>query len=212
MSYLDSAIAGDYVVAKKPSYIRVTSVLSAVDAEWVKYWYKSVGVEEAERISRESAEFGTGVHKIVEIGIKQLDTGVSLKEYSERQVECANHILQWFYEQKVKPLYIEQELIDKKLGLIGHCDLIGEINGHNYLIDFKTSKKIGKSYPLQLAAYSYMAEKQFKLKIDNGVIVRTPNDPKAEPQFEVVEYHSLKKQFWPVFKQCLAVYKYFKGK
>lgn len=195
---------------KKPSYIRVTSVLSAVDAEWVKYWYKSVGVEEAERISRESAEFGSRVHSIVQRTLEgTLDSYVSVVP---REHECAGHILKWLQEQGVKPLYIEQELIDKKLGLIGHCDLIGEINGHNYLIDFKTSKKVGKSYPLQLAAYSYMAEKQFKIKIDNGVIVRTPNDPKAEPQFEVCEFHNLKKQYWPIFKQCLAVYKYFKGK
>lgn len=196
-------------MTKKPSYIRVTSVLSAVDAEWYKYWVKSVGVDECERISRESAEFGTGVHKLVEDFLLVAPTKIKT---TDRQKECADHIIQWLLEQKVKPLYIEQELIDKKLGLIGHCDLIGEINGHNYLIDFKTSKKIGKSYPLQLAAYSYMAEKQFKIKIDNGVIVRTPNDPKAEPQFEVQEFHGLRKQYWPTFKQALAVYKYFKGK
>lgn len=193
---------------KKPSYIRVTSVLSAVDAEWYKYWVKSVGVEEAERISKESAEFGTLVHKDVQLYLE--NSGLLLS--TDRVHECSGHIIDWLREQKVKPLYIEQELIDKKLGLIGHCDLLAEINGHNYIVDFKTSKKIGKSYPLQLAAYSYMAEKQFKIKIDNGVIVRTPNDPKAEPQFEVQEYHNLKKQFWPIFRDCLSVYKYFKGK
>jgi CRISPR/Cas system-associated exonuclease Cas4 (RecB family) len=195
---------------KKPSYIRVTSVLSDIDASWYRYWVKSVGVEEAERISRESAEFGTGVHKLVEA--KLLGMEWAFGTYTDRQVECAGHINKWLEEQKVKPLHIEKELIDKKLGLIGHADLIAEINGHNYVVDYKTSKKIGKSYALQLAAYSYMAEKQFKIKIDNGVIVRTPNDPKAEPQFEVKEYHGLKKQYWPMFKSCLAVYKYFKGK
>ncbi len=193
---------------KANPYIRVTSVLSSVDAEWYKYWVKSVGIAECERISRESAAFGTEVHKIVEGHL----TGEYVVSTNVRQVECANHIIKWLQEIKAKPLHIERELIDKKLGLIGHCDLLAEINGHNYIVDFKTSKKVGKSYPLQLAAYSYMAERQFKIKIDNGVIVRTPNDPKAEPQFEVVEYHELKKQYWPIFKQALAVFKYFKGK
>lgn len=199
---------------KPPSLARVTSVLSYVNAEWYKHWLRSLdskgydAFKEAERISRESTEFGRNVHKIVETYLKD---GMAIDK-PDRTAVCANHIIKWLYEVKAKPLYIEQELIDKKLGLIGHCDLIAEINGHNYLIDFKTSKALKRDMPLQLAAYSYMAENQFKIKIDNGVIIRTPKDPEADPQFEVQEYHGLRKTYWPVFKQCLQVYQYFERK
>ena len=130
---------------------------------------------------------------------------------TDRQIECANHIMSWLQEVKAKPLHIEPKLEDKKLGLCGHADLIAEIDGTNWVLDWKTSKKVSLTYPLQLSAYAAMASKQFRLKIDNGAIVRVPNDPKADPQFEVVQYNGMSKWF-KMFKQFLAVYKYLTGK
>jgi hypothetical protein len=197
---------------KKASLIRVTTVLSFLDSHWLQFWYKSVGIEEAERISKESASFGTGVHKLVEEyltqGIEKVDTIVTT---NARQLECAGHIINWLKEIKAKPLHVEPKLEDKKLGLCGHADLIAEIDGNIWVIDYKTSKKVSLTYPLQLSAYAAMASKQFGLKINNGAIVRVPNDPKADPQFEVTQYNGLSK-WWAMFKKFLDVYKYLNGK
>lgn len=192
-------------------FTRVTSVLDFVDSAWKTYWYKSVGLEEAERIGRESAAFGTGVHAIAETFLTKGVTEIDWGKYTDRQHECATHILRWLEQVQAKPLHIEAELLDKKLKLIGHCDLIAEIGGNNWLIDFKTSKKVGKGYALQLAAYAHMANEMYDLNITTGAIVRTPSDPTVTPQFEVYEVHDLA-TYWRVFRCCLEVYQYYNGR
>jgi CRISPR/Cas system-associated exonuclease Cas4 (RecB family) len=196
------------VSKKKPVLSRVTSVLSSVNAEWYKYWVKKYGVEECERITRESQIFGREVHKIVENHMN----GVQQTFSHTPEYKCAGDIIGWLSEKQVKPLYIEAEFIDKKLGLIGHADLIGEIDGKNYVIDFKTGSAMKKEMPLQLAAYGYMAENQYKMKIDSGIILRAPRDVEKGGEFEVMEYTDLRKKYFPVFKQALALYQYFNGK
>lgn len=193
---------------KRPSLARVTSVLSACNAEWYRWWVKKVGIEECERITLASQIFGREVHKIIENHIR----GVSHPFTDGPVYRCASSVINWLSENKIQPLYIECELIDKKLGLIGHADLIGEKDGKNYVIDYKTGSAMKAEMPLQLAAYSYMAENQYKIKIDNGIILRAPRDVEKGGEFEVGEYTNLRKKYWPIFKKALDLYKYFKTK
>lgn len=194
---------------KKASLIRVTTVLSFLDSYWWQFWAKKVGLDECERVSKVSREFGTGVHEIIELCLT--DRTCSANLFTPRQRECAQYILDWLKETKARVIDIEAKLEDKKLGLCGHCDLIAEIDGTVFIIDWKTSKKVSLTYPLQLSAYAHMASKQLKMPIDNGVIVRVPNDPKADPQFEVTQYRELKKYF-KIFSAGLVFYKYMTGK
>lgn len=68
----------------------------------------------------------------------------------------------WLNEAKVRPLEVEAFLINETLGYGGTCDLIAEIDGEIWLLDWKTSKSVawasGKVYDemrLQLAAYAH---------------------------------------------------------
>lgn len=68
----------------------------------------------------------------------------------------------WLNEHRVKPLEVEAFLINETLGYGGTCDLVAEIAGETWLLDWKTSKSVawpdGRVYDemkLQLAAYAH---------------------------------------------------------
>lgn len=202
-------------------YSRVTSVLSFIDSEWYKWWLRGLSkicpnpFAEAERISKESAEFGTHVHKIVEnwLLFKEPET-----IYTVRENECAGYIIQWLKETKAEIIIIDDkpsvefEVKSEKLKLIGHFDAVVKIDGILWILDFKTSSKIRKSFALQKAAYCKMLEEEFGIIVNDGVTLRIDRDPSVKKQFEVAEYHSLKEKYWPVFEAALMVYSYFNGK
>lgn len=82
----------------------------------------------------------------------------------------------WLNEAKVRPLEVEAYLINETLGYGGTCDLIAEIDGEVWLLDWKTSKSVawasGKVYDemrLQLAAYA------------NAEFIARPADPDRHP-------------------------------
>lgn len=82
----------------------------------------------------------------------------------------------WLNEAKVRPLEVEAFLINETLGYGGTCDLIAEIDGEVWLLDWKTSKSVawasGKVYDemrLQLAAYA------------NAEFIARPADPDRHP-------------------------------
>lgn len=82
----------------------------------------------------------------------------------------------WLNEAKVHPLEVEAFLINETLGYGGTCDLVAEIAGEVWLLDWKTSKSVawpsGKVYDemrLQLAAYA------------NAEFIARPADPERHP-------------------------------
>jgi len=67
----------------------------------------------------------------------------------------------WLNEHVVRPIEAEAFLINETLGYGGTCDLIAEVDGEVWLLDWKTSKSVawpdGRVYDemrLQLAAYA----------------------------------------------------------
>ncbi len=200
---------------KVAKLIRVTSVLSYVESAWKEYWWRSVGFEAADKISKESAEFGTKVHGLVEGHFKG-NTILSCVLPEER---CAFNIIDFIRGNSIEPLMgtwqesMEIEVKDKRLGLIGHFDMAALVDGQPCIVDFKTSNKMRKSFPLQKAAYAKMANKQLGVKIDRGLTIRSHwNKETQSVDFEVKYYDNLIKTYWPVFKKCLDIYKYFTRK
>lgn len=203
---------------RKPAspYVRVTEICGFCDMEWYKYWVKSIGVAECERISKESAEFGTGVHSLVERYLKPELQKAEM--YTMRQKHCAGLITKWLKEVGAKPyvldgkLQAEMELISEKYKFKGHPDLIAHIGKELWLIDWKTSKTARRGYAMQMAAYAAAFEEMHGVKINHGAIIRVPSDPNVTPQFEVHEVHNLTTKFFPMFLKALDIYKFFKGK
>ncbi len=202
-------------MARKYKLMRVTSVLSFVESQWKEFWWRKVGFEAADKISKDSAEFGTRVHKLIEHVLKN---GVGSLEISTPNPElaCALAVLVYLTEHNITPLFesyeksLEIEVTDKKLGLVGHFDYAALVDGQPCIVDFKTSKNMRKSFPLQKSAYAKMANKQFGVQIDNGLTIRSHwNIETQTVDFEAKYYTGLIKTYWPIFKACVDVFKYF---
>lgn len=202
---------------KAVTHTRVTAVCSFIDSEWWQFWAKSVGIAECERISKESAEFGTGVHKLVEDYLRGIPTPPI---YSDRQMTQAGLIIDWCKQSKVKPVMIkdkpaiELELISEQYKLKGHPDLVATFGDEPtiWILDWKTSKEARRTYILQMAAYAKMLKEQFGLDANVGAILRAPSDPNTEKQFETHTVRDLQTKWWPMFHQALDIYNFLKKK
>lgn len=197
----------------KYKLIRVTTVLDYVESKWKEFWWRKVGFEAADKISKESSAFGTKVHEM--IGLMLTDKYVS-DNYHKAEFACAIKAVEYIREHNIEPLFgtweksLEIEVLDQKLGLVGHFDLAAIIDGKAYIVDFKTSNKMRNSFPLQKAAYAKMANQQYGENIYDGLTIRSHwNKETQEVEFEVKEYKDLIKKYWPIFKSCLVIYKYF---
>lgn len=192
---------------------RVTSVLSALNAEWKEHWFRKNGFAECDRIRDESATFGRNVHAIVESWILfgQMPGG-----YSNKEEEWAEAIINWLSENKAIPvkigneLAIEFEVKDEKLKLIGHLDALFNIAGENVLTDFKTTGEHRIEFPLQKAAYAKMLE-NYGIEVNKGLTIKVMMK-QDKPIVDVKWYENLKKKFWPIFLAGLKFYRYITGK
>ena len=71
-----------------------------------------------------------------------------------------------FWEE-YKPTLIEAEvhLFSDEIKVAGTCDMVCEINGEIWIIDFKTSNHLQTTYDLQVAVYGQMYKECFGKKI-----------------------------------------------
>lgn len=199
---------------KTNKLVRVTSVLSYVESAWREYWWRKVGFEAADEISKESAEFGTKVHKHVETTL--LSNSISY-DITTPEGKCAQEIINYLTINKIAPLLgsykdsLEIEVRDKKLGLIGHFDMAALVDGVPTVIDFKTSNKMRKSFALQKAAYAKMLNKaQGEFEVHQGLTIRSHwNKETQKVEFETKMYTNLIGKYWKVFEACLKVWMYF---
>ena len=88
------------------------------------------------------------------------------------------HIWQMFMKfvdwwEEYKPTLIEAEvhLFSDELKVAGTCDLVCEINGELWIIDFKTSNHLQTTYDLQTAMYAKCFEECFGKKVDRTGIL-----------------------------------------
>lgn len=159
----------------------VTTILGETsDKSGLIEWQKRVGIEEAERISKFSANRGTYMHSLHEnyLNAKFIDRSENpLRDtFQKSREECSHLTVQEkncgkdlffnflnnsnFYELMEGVIFQEKPVWSLKGGgYAGRLDLFARAEGKNKLIDFKTSKKPKKDewiegYKLQTAAYS----------------------------------------------------------
>jgi hypothetical protein len=101
-------------------------------------------------------ERGSRIHSILESVLRR--EPYSIAAIDRPAVDGARA---WLNQAGVRPVEVEAFLIHETLGYGGTCDLIAEIAGETWLLDWKTSKSVawadGRVYEemrLQLAAYA----------------------------------------------------------
>lgn len=186
-----------YTLDKETYYPSVTTVLNAYPKGYhFNEWLKKNGTD-ADTILREAGEQGSNVHNAIEsfLNGNQIvwfnDEGHELFTLKEWQMICK---FMEFYNHVEKIEFVEMQLFSKNHKIGGTLDLTCVINGERWLIDFKTSNGLYKTYELQLAIYKEVYEEMTGNKIDRyGVLwlnaaTRTDKPPLQGKGWQVKEF------------------------
>ena len=136
----------------------ITSVTSFYNRQIFTEWRQKVGVEEANRITKQATSRGTDFHQVCQdyLENKQLDW----KDYNPVSKLMFQHVKCEL--DKINNVHaIERSLYSEYLGIAGRVDCIAEYDGELAIIDFKTSSKIKpekwiQQYFVQETAYACM--------------------------------------------------------
>jgi hypothetical protein len=153
-------------------YPSVTTIISqTLPNPGITAWKLRVGEEEAQRISREATDWGTGIHALVEA----VNRGKT-DELSDDDAALVAPYTRWRNENVDLILGAEKMLVSHVHGYAGTTDAIAVMNGDRYpaILDFKSSKTaLGQDeWRLQLAAYVVAAEEHLGLLCRRRIIVR----------------------------------------
>ena len=149
---------------------RVTEIISKmIHEDSIVQWANSLGFRHQSytKTLNAAAVYGTKAHH----GIEYLLKGKEIPEDTPESI--IKSFNEWWKiissNNQVKILGQEVKLTCEWFG--GTYDLLLEVNGKVYLVDFKTSNHVTYKYCLQLAAYNYMLKLQ-GVSIDGIIILQ----------------------------------------
>jgi genome maintenance exonuclease 1 len=170
----------------------VTTVLSATkDMTHLMEWRKRVGEQEAQRISTESANIGTVMHKSLEKHVKGEDRTPGSNLIQQKAHTMANVIIDNGLNDVSEVWGSEVSLYYPEL-YAGTTDLVGVFKGAPAIMDFKQSRRLKKKewvedYFLQLVAYAEAHNKTYDTNINTGrIFICTQNN--EYQTFEIDDY------------------------
>jgi hypothetical protein len=160
----------------------VTTVLSATkDMTHLLEWRKRVGEQEAQRISTESANIGTVMHKSLEKHVKGEDRTPGSNLIQQKAHVMANVIIDNGLKDVSEVWGSEVSLYYPEL-YAGTTDLVGVYKGAPAILDFKQARKLKKKewvedYFIQLVAYAEAHNKVYDTQINTGrIFICTQNN------------------------------------
>ena len=156
-------------------YPSITYVLSYYPkGKYFEDWLKQVGYA-ADHIVKRAGEEGTQVHGMIEdyLNGKELSflDDFDNPQYNPDVWQMFIKFVDWW--ETYNPTLIEPEvhLFSDKYKVAGTCDLVCEIDGELWIIDFKTSNHLQTTYDLQTAIYAQCFEECFGKKVDRTGIL-----------------------------------------
>ena len=130
-------------------------------------WLKQVGFA-SEHIVKKSQEEGTLVHEMIEdwLNGEELNflNSQGYPQYNPDVWQMFLRFTEWWELYNPKLIETEVHLFSDDLKVAGTCDLVCEIGGELWIIDFKTSNNLHTSYELQTAVYGKCYEECFGKK------------------------------------------------
>ena len=165
---------GRYYQRNGEYYPSVTYVLSYYPkGKFFEDWLKKVGYA-SEYIVKKAGEEGTLVHEMIEdyLNGKELNFlqhGIPM--YNPRIWQMFMRFVDFW--ETYNPTLIEAEvhLFSDELKIAGTCDMVCEIDGEIWVIDFKTSNNLQTTYDLQTALYTKCFEECFNKKVNRSGVL-----------------------------------------
>lgn len=157
----------------------VTEIIHSGPKPWLDKWKAKYGEARCERKLKLSNMIGTEFHRCVE----EITQGKTPEPRCPRVKKMLNSFNTWFDSVQVAPYETELKVYSKVHKYQGTLDMIGEVDGLLYLVDYKSSSSISSTMPLQLSAYAKAYEEMTGKVVTNGLIVLVK---KAKPSFPLV--------------------------
>jgi len=205
-----------YTQDNKTFYPSVTTVLNAYPkGSFFEQWLRDTG-NNSKTILKQAGEQGTNVHNAIDDFLKGVpvrwidDNGIA--HFTLKEWQMINRFMKFFSCIDNVGFLSESIVFDKKLKLGGTMDLVCTIDGERWLIDYKTSNAIHKTYRMQLAMYKQMFENASKQKIDRyGVLwlnakTRTDKLPFQGKGWQLKEFTEYFKDDFKLFGHTRAIW------
>ena len=165
------------------------------DKSGLEAWRKRVGEEEANRITEESISIGKSMHKYLENSIWKFCINHRLGDkwiskyakrpplvnpayhpYAELATKMGNIILEKGLKDRLEWVYGVEAHIFYSIYYRGVIDLVGQYEGEEAIVDFKTKKQMPKEewtedWKMQVAAYGMAHNLHCRTHIKKGVIL-----------------------------------------
>ena len=169
MNWIDGCFTRDKFDYYSYYGLPVPRVTEIIDQQYynesLNQWKIMTTPKDYKRIRENSQKIGSITHQMIEnylINQTDLPIPFTIRYDQEKEIKTAyENFKRWKFtlEQingyKIERiLVIEQKLVCPYFG--GTLDLLATINGRNYIIDFKTSKKISPPYIIQLGSYFWL--------------------------------------------------------
>lgn len=195
---------------------RVTHILQySIYEDYIPKWANYLGFKHLnyEKTLNEAASVGSTTHNYIESFTTKKDLS---PDFNSKEKNCINSFLNWWAQitEKNDVEIIAQETTLSCPYFGGTFDMLLKINKKYYLIDFKTSNKVSFKYFMQLAAYKYMLEPMYGIKLSGVMILRLS---KTNIKFEetIVDLHTkIGRDFIDdclnAFFACVTAYQYRK--
>ena len=156
-------------------YPSITYVLSYYPkGKFFEDWLKKVGYS-ADYIVKKAGDEGTQTHELIEAYLNNEEL-CFLKDngyprYSPEVWKMFLRFVEWWETYNPTLLEAEVHLFSDEIKVAGTCDLVCEIDGELWIIDFKTSNHLQTTYDLQTAVYGKCYEECYGKKPDRyGVL------------------------------------------
>ena len=208
-----------YVIDENTKYPSVTTILgSLTDKSGIDEWKRRVGEEEAERISKYSANRGTIMHQLCEYYLtsemetsedrifdakEKLNIFIKENEFTESEIACGEKLFYNFYDNgyfnKIESVIAAEDMLfsHRMGGYAGRVDIIyRNKNSHPVILDFKSATKPKKedwieNYKLQISAYFIAYWEMTGEKPESGEIWIS-NEYDSFPQIFTLSFEELK--------------------
>lgn len=221
----------------------VTTITKVLDAPALTYWKMNqvaqTAIASAERLieDRETGKTEAAIKYLTTLSTAAMDRGsrihgsiesilrrepATIDPRDEPAVEGARAWLnQQAREHGLRPLEVEAFMLHETLGYGGTCDLIAELDGETWLLDWKTGSSVAspagevyRDHRLQLAAYA------------NAEFIARENDPERYPLPPITRYGivhvtdggtrlyeaAVTDRDWVAFRACLALHAWSKDR
>ena len=156
-------------------YPSITYVLSAYPkGKHFEDWLKNMG-RSADYIVKRAGEDGTATHELIEEYLNGKECSF-LNQWGNpaHNPDVWQMFLRFVdFWETYKPKLIETEvhLFSDKIEVAGTCDMVCEIDGELWVIDFKTSNHLQTTYDLQTAVYAKCYEECYGKTVDRTAVL-----------------------------------------